>query len=188
MDDIQIITEAHVTVPLNDNEGNSIADHVDGFVNALLDAFGGVTIVPNGVGIWRSPTTGNVHEEPIARITIAAHWDAKNDLKLKRLASMFAYVAEQEAVYVCDGAGDVSFVSKPSAEVVEGAEAVKVAMTRLIAARDAIQNTDDDASPEKEAPLLKELTEAMAELDGAVKAMKAINEADIAAEESIAAE
>ncbi len=88
-----------LTVPLRDNDGDSLAFLHSGVSGRLAREFGGLTVLRDAVGVWSAPDAANPGREPVkVYIVDTAREDAL--ALLQRLAASIARFAGQDAVYL----------------------------------------------------------------------------------------
>lgn len=109
--------EAHIHLPLWDNDRRPLVDQRRQVLDMILGHFGGYTVT-EGQGAWRDPETGRVYTAPVKRVTVAADWnDARNTRSLLSLARFAAIHLRQECIYLAFPSG-VQFVSGGEASLV----------------------------------------------------------------------
>lgn len=100
---------ASVTLPVADNDGNSLADAHAALRSSLAEEFGGFTAI-NATGGWCDPSTGKVYVESVIRYDVAMEDSAVNRAKLADMATFYGHMARQIAMMITHAAGDVAFI------------------------------------------------------------------------------
>lgn len=98
-----LFREAAIILPMHDATGKHTDTYRAKFIEALIAAFGGVTVT-DARGYWRNDD-GRVVDEPVKVLTVAmAHalWPT-----LQRMASEACVALGQEAIYVRFADGEV---------------------------------------------------------------------------------
>lgn len=111
---IILLREAAIILPIRDTRGNPTETYRRKFVEALILAFGGVTVT-NAEGYWRSPS-GQVVAEPVKIYTVAAPATGKSADTLQRLAAEACIALAQEAIYLRYHDGEVVLLTAEHAK------------------------------------------------------------------------
>ena len=101
--------EACIILPVEDNNGLSLASEHKALGRALLEKFGGYSR-SECVGSWLDPKTNVVHDDKSYMYTVAMSPTPKNDKALFSIASSTAASCGQEAIYVRDAWGCVHII------------------------------------------------------------------------------
>lgn len=103
--------EASIIAPKYFNDGVRTTEGARAaLASALVREFGGATVT-EGNGLWRDPD-GATKAEPVFVYTVAAEEDAAADRLLEALAQGLAIATDQQAIYLKDTHGQVSFITK----------------------------------------------------------------------------
>jgi len=105
-----MLKEAHIHLPVLDNEGHSLRHVHTALAQTLVSLFGGCTET-RANGYWRDEKTGILHAEEVVRYTVAMEASAVNQGKLNGVAKGICKAANQVCIYVSHATGEVEFVS-----------------------------------------------------------------------------
>ena len=103
-----MLREALVVVPKADNESHSLVALRDKTVGALVDAFGGATVI-DANGAWRDGS-GKLYNEPVWQFVSAYEPSESHDAVLRNIAQQVGQEGKQLAVYVRYAGGNVEIL------------------------------------------------------------------------------
>jgi hypothetical protein len=104
-----MLYEGMIVIPVNDNNGDSLAVVSEETQLALAHQFGGVTVIP-GIGKWID-STGKLFAEPINELVTAYEPTLENNSKLRKIALKMGLDAGQLSVYVRYASGGVEIIN-----------------------------------------------------------------------------
>lgn len=111
-----MLTEAKIILPVNDNNGDSLAAKAHDIQYQLLQAFGGYTCT-DAHGAWIDPNTGNIYAEPTRVYTLAGVWDDAQVQTLRGIACEAADLMDQLCIYMQTPTHGVEFVEPVHAQL-----------------------------------------------------------------------
>jgi hypothetical protein len=103
-----MLRESLITVPVNDNDGHSLAAVSEAAQMQLAHAFNGVTTIA-ACGKWID-AKGKIFAEPVTQLITAYEPAPRNDAILRGIARDIGREAKQFAVYVRYASGDVEIL------------------------------------------------------------------------------
>jgi len=104
------LREARIILPILDNHGAPTTDAHAWLTEALIDTFGGATMLDCN-GVWRGPD-GKVHRDPGVAYDVAIPDDTRSAYMLRDIAAKACEMARQECVYVRWADHTVSMISQ----------------------------------------------------------------------------
>jgi len=105
-----MLKEAHIHLPVLDNEGHSLRHVHVALAQSLVSIFGGCTETKAN-GYWRDEKTGILHAEEVVRYTVAMVDSIETTGNLRGIAKGICKAANQVCIYVAYANGTVEFVS-----------------------------------------------------------------------------